>query len=133
MGDALFESSSREMVVVKDIDIHSMCEHHMLPFYGKVHIAYLPSGRVIGLSKLARIADVFCRRLQIQERLTAQIAEAVGEVCGARGVAVTVECAHMCMSMRGVQRPGALTVTSAFLGDFKADAGLRTEFAAMTR
>ncbi len=92
VGDALFESSSEEMVLVRDIEINSMCEHHMLPFFGRVHIAYLPAGRVLGLSKLARIADVFASRLQIQERLTEQVAKAVQEACGARGVAVMVDC-----------------------------------------
>ena len=118
---------------MKDIACHSMCEHHLLPFFGKLHVAYLPAGRVIGLSKLARIADVFCKRLQIQERLTAQVARAVEEACGARGVAVTVECTHLCMSMRGVQRPGAVTVTSAFLGAFQGDAALRAQFDARCR
>ncbi len=130
VGDALFETESEEMVLVKDIDVHSLCEHHLLPFFGKLHVAYLPAGRVVGLSKLARIADVFCKRLQIQERLTLQIAQAVEEVCGARGVAVTVECTHMCMSMRGVQRPGAVTVTSAYRGAFQGSADLKAEFAA---
>ena len=129
VGDALFETESEEMVLVKDIDVHSLCEHHLLPFFGKLHVAYLPAGRVVGLSKLARIADVFCKRLQIQERLTLQIAQAVEEVCGARGVAVTIECTHMCMSMRGVQRPGAVTVTSAYLGALQG-AERKAEFAA---
>jgi GTP cyclohydrolase I len=120
------------MVLVKDIDVHSLCEHHLLPFFGKLHVAYLPAGRVVGLSKLARIADVFCKRLQIQERLTLQVAQAVEEVCGARGVAVTIECTHMCMSMRGVQRQGAVTVTSAYLGAMQG-AELKAEFTAKVK
>ena len=132
VGDALFETGSAEMVLVKDIDVHSLCEHHLLPFFGKLHVAYLPAGRVVGLSKLARIADVFCKRLQIQERLTLQIAQAVEEVCGARGVAVTIECTHMCMAMRGVQRQGAVTVTSAYLGALQG-AELKAEFTAKVK
>lgn len=135
MSDALFASSNSELVVVKDIECYSMCEHHMLPFWGRVHIGYLPAGRVVGLSKLARLTDCFAKRLQIQEQLTQQIADAVAEHVGARGVAVTVEATHMCMTMRGVEKPGATTVTSAYTGAFKGDAGreLRAEFAARIR
>ena len=128
VADALFECSSDELVIVKDIELFSMCEHHMLPFYGKAHIGYIPNGKVVGLSKLARLTDCFAKRLQIQERLTQQIAQAIEECVGARGVAVVVEAAHMCMAMRGVEKPGALTVSSCFLGQLKDDRYLRSEF-----
>jgi GTP cyclohydrolase I len=128
VNDALFECESKEMVVVKDIDCFSMCEHHMLPFYGKVHIAYLPSEKVIGLSKLARLTNCFARRLQVQERMTMQIAEAVRDTTGALGVAVMTECVHMCMSMRGVEKPGAATVSTSYLGQFTTDPVKKTEF-----
>ena len=116
------------MVVVRGIRIHSLCEHHLLPFYGHAHIGYMPGRSVLGLSKLARIADVFARRLQMQERLTQQIADALAEVTEARGVAVAIECAHMCMCSRGVNQTGALTLTSAMSGVFEADLALRDEF-----
>jgi GTP cyclohydrolase I len=131
VNDAIFESSNEDIVLVKDIDIFSTCEHHMLPFYGKAHIAYLPAGKVIGISKLPRIADMFARRLQIQENLTQQIAEALDSVLNPRGVAVVVECAHMCMVMRGVQKVGSTTVTRAMTGQFRTDSRLRREFFAM--
>ena len=131
VGDALFDSGSREMVTVVDIPLYSLCEHHMLPFYGRVHIAYLPAGKVVGLSKLARIADVFAKRLQIQERLTAQVAQAVQEITGARGTAVCIEAAHMCMSSRGVSKPGAETITTTFLGELSGAGPERAEFLAM--
>jgi len=127
VNDALFAETSDEMVLVRDIDIFSLCEHHMLPFMGKVHVAYVPNGQVIGLSKLARIAELFGRRLQVQERLTAQIANALQEALAPRGVAVVMECTHMCMAMRGVQKTGATTISSCMLGDFKGDARLRSE------
>ena len=120
-----------EMVLVKDIDIHSLCEHHMVPFTGRVHIAYIPNQKVIGLSKLARIAEVFARRLQVQERLTAQIADAVVEAGDPRGVAVMVECRHFCMVMRGVEKCAASTVSFSYRGGFKKNGGLRTEFVTM--
>lgn len=131
VNDAIFESSNEDIVLVKDIDIFSTCEHHMLPFYGKAHIAYLPAGKVIGISKLPRIADMFARRLQIQENLTQQIAEALDSVLNPRGVAVVVECAHMCMVMRGVQKVGSTTVTRAMTGQFRTDSRLRREFFAL--
>ena len=112
IGDALFEVDSEQMVLVRDIELYSLCEHHLLPFYGKAHVAYIPDGRVVGLSKLARVVDVFARRLQVQERLTEEIAGALDDVLRPRGVGVVIEAAHMCMMMRGVERQGAMTVTS---------------------
>ena len=127
VNDALFDSDNSDIVLVKDIDIFSMCEHHMLPFYGKAHIAYVPDGRVIGISKLPRIAEIYARRLQIQEQLTVQIARAVEQAVRPRGVAVIIECAHMCMVMRGIQKVGATTVTRTLLGAFKEEQTLRSE------
>jgi len=133
VNDAVFEDDGQEMVVVKDIEFYSLCEHHMLPFYGKVHIAYVPNGKIIGLSKLARIADVFARRLQVQERLTNQIADALVEILQPQGVAVMAEAAHFCMMMRGVQKQNSSTVTSAMRGVFKQDLDMRREFTHLVR
>ena len=112
IGDALFEVDSEQMVLVRDIELYSMCEHHMLPFFGKAHIAYIPNGRVVGLSKLARVVDVYARRLQVQERLTEQIADALEDVLRPRGVGVVIEAAHLCMMMRGVEKQNSRTITS---------------------
>ncbi|MGO1748697.1 MAG: GTP cyclohydrolase I FolE [Marinobacter sp.] len=128
INNAVFESAMDEMVVVQDIELYSMCEHHMLPFIGKCHIAYLPQGRVLGLSKFARIVDMYARRLQIQENLTRQIAEAVESVTNAKGVAVVIEAQHMCMMMRGVQKQNSKMKTSMMLGQFRKSQATRTEF-----
>jgi GTP cyclohydrolase IA len=128
IGDALFEEGADGMVMVRDIELYSMCEHHMLPFFGKAHIAYIPDGRVVGLSKLARVVDVFARRLQVQERMTEQIAQALADVLKPKGVGVVIECAHMCMAMRGVEKQNSKTITSALIGNFRSDAKTREEF-----
>lgn len=128
VNNAIFDSENNQMVLVKDIELYSMCEHHMLPFVGKCHIAYLPDGKVIGLSKLARITDMYARRLQIQENLTEQIARAVEEVTGARGVGVIIEAKHFCMMMRGVEKQNSVMKTSMMLGLFRTDHRTRTEF-----
>jgi len=128
VNGAIFEEKYDEMVIVKDIDFYSMCEHHLLPFYGKVHIAYVPDGKIIGLSKLPRIVDVFARRLQIQERLTQEIADTLDEILQPKGVAVVAEGYHMCMMMRGVEKQNSITTTSAVHGLFQEDARTRTEF-----
>lgn len=127
-GDAVFEAEGSEMVIVKDIEFYSMCEHHMLPFYGRAHIAYIPDGKILGLSKFARIVDLYSRRLQVQERITTQIADAVEELLQPRGVAVLMEGVHLCMAMRGVQKQNSSTTTSAMRGLFKEDARTRAEF-----
>ncbi|WP_458527303.1 GTP cyclohydrolase I FolE [Onishia taeanensis] len=128
INGAVFESETDEMVLVKDIELYSMCEHHMLPFIGKCHIAYLPSGKVLGLSKFARIVDMYARRLQIQENLTRQIAEAVQQVTDARGVAVVIEAKHLCMMMRGVEKQNSSMSSSVMLGAFRANQSTRQEF-----
>lgn len=128
INGAVFESDNDEMVVVRDIELYSMCEHHMLPFTGRCHIGYLPNGKVLGLSKFARITDMFARRLQIQENLTRQIALAVQDVTGARGVAVVVEARHFCMMMRGVEKQNSTMASSVMLGDFREHQATRSEF-----
>ncbi|MBO6813200.1 MULTISPECIES: GTP cyclohydrolase I FolE [Marinobacter] len=128
VNGAVFESETDEMIIVKNIELYSMCEHHMLPFIGKAHIAYLPKGKVLGLSKFARIVDMYARRLQIQETLTRQVAEAVLEVTGARGVAVMLEARHMCMMMRGVEKQNSIMKTSQMLGLFRTSQTTRNEF-----
>jgi GTP cyclohydrolase I len=128
LNDALFTVDYSEMVIVKDIDFYSLCEHHLLPFFGKCHIAYIPSTRVIGLSKIPRLVDVFSRRLQIQERLTNQIADTIREKITPVGVAVVIEATHLCMSMRGVEKQNSFAVTSAMLGAFRSNARTRMEF-----
>jgi GTP cyclohydrolase I len=128
VGTALFHAESSEMVIVKDIELYSLCEHHMLPFFGKAHIAYIPDKKIIGLSKIPRIVDVFARRLQVQERLTAQVADALMEALNPLGVAVVIEAAHFCMMMRGVEKQNSKTITSAMRGDFFTDSTTRKEF-----
>jgi len=128
INGALFEVAYDEMVVVKDIEYYSLCEHHMLPFYGVAHVAYIPRGKVLGLSKIPRVVDMFARRLQVQERMTRQIADFLDQVLHPRGVAVVVEGAHLCSMMRGVRKANARMVTSAVLGGFKSDARTRSEF-----
>ena len=128
INGALFPSDNEEMVIVKDIELYSLCEHHLLPFIGKCHVAYLPSGKVLGLSKVARIVDMFARRLQIQENMTKQIADTIMEVTDAKGVGVVIEAQHMCMMMRGVQKQNANMKTSVLLGKMREDARTRSEF-----
>ncbi len=128
VNDALFPSASSEMILVQDIELYSLCEHHVLPFIGKCHVAYIPTGKVLGLSKVARIVDVYARRLQIQESLTAQIAETVMEVTNAEGVGVIIEAQHMCMMMRGVEKQNSLMKTSTMLGSFRSEHKTREEF-----
>ena len=127
LRSAVFDVDHQEIVLVRDIDFASLCEHHMLPFLGKAHVAYLPRGRVVGLSKLARVVDVYARRLQVQERMTTQIARALQEALNPAGVAVVIEATHMCMAMRGVKKSNAVTVTSAMLGEFHEDPATRAE------
>ena len=128
LGEALFEESHQSMVLVKDIELYSLCEHHMLPFFGKVHIAYIPDGRIMGLSKAARLVEVFCRRLQVQERLTEQIAQALWDAIAPHGVGVVVEASHLCMMMRGVEKQNSKTITSAMRGAFLESLATREEF-----
>lgn len=128
IGDALFEEKHESMILVRDIEIYSLCEHHLLPFYGRAHVAYLPNGRIVGLSKIPRVVEVFARRLQVQERLTDQVADALCRVLDPLGVGVVIEALHLCMMMRGVEKQNSKTVTSALRGTFRKDARTRDEF-----
>ena len=128
VGEGVFAEEHDHMIMVRDIELYSLCEHHLLPFFGKAHIAYIPSGRIVGLSKLPRLVEVFARRLQVQERLTDQIAQAVCEVLKPRGVGVVIEAMHLCMMMRGVEKQNSKTITSALVGSFRDDAKTRDEF-----
>lgn len=129
VNDAVFsDPNTDEMVIVKDIDMFSLCEHHMLPFFGKAHVAYLPDGKIIGLSKIPRVVDAFSRRLQVQERLTTQIADCINRILKPKGVAVVIEALHLCMSMRGVEKQNSFTTTSSMLGYFKSNPSTRSEF-----
>ncbi|HEV3050270.1 MAG TPA: GTP cyclohydrolase I FolE [Longimicrobium sp.] len=128
IGEALFEEEHHNMVLVKDIEMYSMCEHHLLPFFGKVHVAYIPNGKIVGLSKLPRVVEIFARRLQVQERLTEQVAQALMDVLEPQGVGVVIEAAHLCMMMRGVEKQNSKTVTSAMKGVFLQDLRTREEF-----
>ena len=128
VGEGVFDDRHDNMIMVRDIELYSMCEHHLLPFFGKAHIAYIPNGRILGLSKLPRIVDMFARRLQVQERLTSEIAAAVQESVNPRGVGVVIEASHLCMMMRGVEKQNSMTITSALLGAFRDDGKTRDEF-----
>jgi len=133
INGAVFSSANSEMVIVRDIELYSLCEHHVLPFFGKAHVAYVPNGKVIGLSKTARLVDVFARRLQVQERLTSQVANAIQEAIQPQGVAVILEAQHLCMMMRGVEKQHSSTITSAMLGVFKTQQQTRNEFLSLVR
>jgi GTP cyclohydrolase IA len=133
INDALFTVDYDEMVIIKDIDVFSLCEHHLLPFYGKAHVAYIPDGKVVGLSKVPRLVDMFARRLQVQERLTVQIAQTIDEAIRPRGVGVVVEAVHFCMMMRGVEKQNSVAVTSCMLGAFRERQPTREEFLALIR
>lgn len=130
---ALFHEEYSEMVIVKDIEVYSMCEHHMLPFFGKAHVAYIPNGTIVGLSKIPRVVDAFARRLQVQERLTIEIRDCIQETLNPKGVAVVLECAHMCMQMRGVQKQNSYTTSSAFTGLFLSNDSTRKEFISLIK
>ena len=133
VNNAIFDSDASEIVLVKDIELYSLCEHHLLPFIGRAHVAYIPNGKIIGLSKVARIVDVFARRLQIQENLTTQIAESLMDCLEPNGVAVVVEAKHLCMMMRGVEKQNSVMKTSCLLGSFKEDARTRSEFLSLLK
>jgi GTP cyclohydrolase I len=128
LAGAVYEHEADEMVVIKDIEVYSLCEHHLLPFFGRAHVAYLPRGRIVGLSKLARVVDVYARRLQVQERMTMEVARAIEDALAPRGVGVVIEAHHLCMMMRGVAKQNSKTVTSCMLGGFRRDARTRQEF-----
>ncbi|MEE8250255.1 MAG: GTP cyclohydrolase I FolE [Gemmatimonadales bacterium] len=128
VGGGVFEEAHENMVMVRDVEVYSLCEHHLLPFYGKIHVAYIPNGKILGLSKTARIVDLYARRLQVQERLTDQIADAIMKILSPRGVGVVLEARHLCMMMRGVEKQHSLAVTSALRGSFRDDAKTRDEF-----
>ena len=133
LNDAVFEESYNEMLIVRDIDFYSLCEHHMLPFFGRAHVAYVPNGRIVGLSKIARLVEMYSRRLQVQERLTNQIAHVVEKVLQPRGVAVILEAQHLCMMMRGIQKQNSCAISSAMLGEFESDPKTRDEFVQLIR
>jgi len=133
INGAVFTSDTDEMIIVKDIELYSLCEHHLLPFFGKCHVGYLPKGKIIGLSKVARIVDVFARRLQVQENLTKQIAETIMKAIGASGVAVVIEAQHLCMMMRGVEKQNSIMKTSCMLGAFRREISTRSEFLSLIR
>ena len=133
VGEGVFDEDCSEMVLVKDVEFYSLCEHHLLPFYGRVHVAYIPNGRILGLSKIPRIVDVFSRRLQVQERLTQQIAQAIQDVLQPKGVGVVAHAAHLCMMMRGVQKQNSAAMTSCLLGGFRDDPKTRNEFLGLVR
>ena len=133
VNGAIFQASSDDMVIVRDIEFFSLCEHHMLPFFGKCHVGYIPNGKIIGVSKIARIVDMFARRLQVQERLTKQISEALMNILGAEGVGVVMEARHLCMQMRGVEKQNSVMTTSAMLGSFRRELATRNEFTRLIR
>lgn len=133
LNDAIFEETVDEMITIRDIEIYSICEHHLLPFFGKAHVAYMPRGKIIGFSKIPRLVDMYARRLQVQERLTNQIAETLQELLNPRGVAVVIEAVHLCMTMRGVEKQNSVAVTSSMLGGFRTDRSSRMEFLNLIR
>lgn len=133
INNAVFHEKQDEMIIVKDISLYSLCEHHLLPFYGRVHVAYLPDKKIIGLSKIARLVEIYARRLQVQERLTQQIAQSLNKTLKPKGVAVVIEAEHLCMQMRGVQKRGASMLTSAMLGSFRRESATRNEFLSMIK
>ena len=133
LNNALFDVSYDEMVIVKDIDVYSLCEHHLLPFFGRAHVAYIPHGKVVGLSKIPRMVDIFARRLQVQERLTTEIAQTLQNILQPKGVAVVVEAIHLCMMMRGVSQQNAFAITSSLRGEFETDSKTRSEFMGLLR
>jgi GTP cyclohydrolase I len=133
LNNAIFTEDVDEMITIRDIEVYSMCEHHLLPFYGKAHVAYMPKGKIIGFSKIPRLVDIYARRLQVQERLTRQIADTIQDLLQPRGVAVVIEAAHLCMTMRGVEKQNSVAVTSAMLGGFRTDRSSRMEFLNLIR